>query len=185
MADEDRHEHTGISGFLGGVTEFLEKLERLAESGGEISRTGTIPLSGREEGPGGAEKRKEASKAPRGVFGFSVKMGLGGGPDFQVEPFGNVRRDRSTGESVVEEVREPLVDVFDEGDRLLIVAEMPGVEPEDIHVGIVGRLLTITAERADRKYRKSIEVPQGTQRDRLSVSCNNGIVEIGVARSST
>jgi HSP20 family protein len=109
-------------------------------------------------------------------------MGLGGGPDFRVEPFGNVRRDRSTGESVVDEVREPLVDVFDEDDRLLIVAEMPGVEPEDVHVDVVGRRLTLAAERADRKYRKSIEVPEGTRRERLSVSCNNGIVEIGVAK---
>lgn len=180
MADEDRREHKGISGFLGGVTDLLETLEKLAESGGELSRKGTIPLSRREEEP--EEERKEASKAPRGVFGFSVKMGLGGSPDFKVEPFGNLRRDRATGESVVEEVREPLVDVFDEGDRLLIVAEMPGVEPEDVQVEVGNRLLTIAAEHADRKYRKSIEVPEGIQRDRLSISCNNGIVEIGVAK---
>ena len=184
MAHEDKREHKGISGWLGGVTELLETLEKLAESGGELSRSGTIPPSaaGEGEGASGPEEREEASRAPRGVLGFSVKMGLGGGPDFMVEPFGYLRRDQATGASVVEDVREPLVDVFDEGDRLLVVAEMPGVEPEDVHVDLGERLLTVTAERADRKYRKSIEVPEGTRRGRLSVSCNNGIVEIGVAK---
>lgn len=181
MADEDKREHQGLSGWLGGVTALLESLEKLAESGAELHRTGTIPSSAAGEDRGGSGER-EASRAPRGVFGVSVKMGLGGGPDFRVEPFGNVGRDRTTGASVVEEAREPLIDVFDEGDRLLVVAEMPGVEGEDVHVDLDGRLLTVTAARADRKYRKSIEVPEGTRRDRVSVSCNNGIVEIGVAK---
>jgi HSP20 family protein len=181
MAHEDKGEHGGLSGWLGGFTALLESLEKLAEGGAELHRTGTIPSSATGENPAGPGEG-EASRAPRGVFGVSVKMGLGGGQDFRVEPFGNVRRDRSTGASVVEEVREPLIDVFDEGDRLLVVAEMPGVESEDVHVDLDGRLLTVTAERADRKYRKSIEVPEGTRRERLSVSCNNGIVEIGVAK---
>ena len=182
MADEGRRANRGLAGFLGGVTEVLERLEQLAESGGEISRTGTIPPSAGEEDGGEPRERTGAAKAPRGVYGFSVRMGLGGGPDFRVEPFGNLRRDRSTGESVVEEVREPLVDVFDEGDRLLIVAELPGVDPEDVRVDVGDGLLTLRAERAERKYRKSIEVPRGTERDRLSVSCNHGIVEIGVPK---
>ncbi|MBI5545862.1 MAG: Hsp20/alpha crystallin family protein [Deltaproteobacteria bacterium] len=172
MADEEKHEHKGVSGFLSGFTELLEKLEKLAETGGEISRTGSFP----------APQRTQGTKPTQGVYGFSVKMGGLGGKDFKVEPFGNVRRDRATGRSVVEEAREPLVDVFDEDERLLIVAEMPGIEPEDVHIDLSDHTLTLSAQRADRRYRKSIEVPEGTRREGLSVSCRNGIIEISAAK---
>jgi HSP20 family protein len=171
MADEEKREGKGLSGLLSGVNDLLEKLEKLAEAGGEISRSGTFP----------AGKDEQGGKGPRGVYGFSVKTGLGG-KDFKVEPFGNVRRDRATGRSVVEEVREPLVDVFDEGDRLLIVAEMPGIEPEDVRVDLSGRTLTLSAEHGEHQYRKPIEVPPGLRQDRLSVSCKNGIIEISAAK---
>ena len=117
----------------------------------------------------------------KGVYGFSVKLGAGG-KDFKVEPFGNVRRDRKSGTSVVDEVREPLVDIFDEDDRLLIVAEMPGVEPEDLKVDLSGETLTLSAERGHHKYSKAISVPEGTTRDQLSVKSRNGIIEVSCAK---
>jgi HSP20 family protein len=157
---------------LGGLTDFVKELEKLAETGSELTKSGSFQTPGGEEG----------RKAAKGVYGFSVKLGPGGPSDYKVEPFGNVRRDRETGESVVDEVREPLVDVFDVEDRLLIVAEMPGVEAEDVHVEVAGQTLTLTAERGDRKYRKSVQVPAGVERDGLSVSCRNGIIEISAAR---
>ena len=70
----------------------------------------------------------------KGVYGFSVKVGLGdkGDKEVKVEPFGNVRRDDKTGETVVQEIREPVVDVFEEKDHTLVVAEMPGVSTKDV-----------------------------------------------------
>ena len=37
---------------------------------------------------------------------------------------------------MVHELREPLVDVFEEEDHVLIVAEMPGIEGEDVQVEV-------------------------------------------------
>ena len=51
----------------------------------------------------------------------------------KVEPFGNVRKDERTGRATVREVMEPPVDVFEEADHVLVVAEMPGVGAEDVH----------------------------------------------------
>ncbi len=171
MSKEDKQERKPRPGFLGGLTDLLGELEKLAETGKELSKTGSFETPGREGGP----------KAAKGVYGFSVKVG-GGPQDFKVEPFGNVRRDKATGRSVVEEVREPLVDVFDEEDRLLVVAEMPGIEPEDLIVNLSDRTLTFSAERGERKYRKSIEVPEGIEREGLEVSCKNGIIEISAVK---
>jgi HSP20 family protein len=82
---------------------------------------------------------------------------------------------------VEDEVREPLVDVFDEegpARRPRDAGRRPGGRPRDLD----GRTLTLSAERADRKYRKAIEVPEGTMREQLSVACKNGIVEIACAK---
>lgn len=178
MADE-KGLPKGLTGFLGSMTDFVEKLEKLAQAGGEIAQRGSFP--GTEEEP--SEERGSGKRPPvKGVYGFSVKLGLGD-KDYKVEPFGNLRRDRTSGTSVVDDVREPLVDIFDEDDRLLIVAEMPGVEPEDLKVDLSGETLTLSAERGQHKYRKSIDVPSGMQRDQVSVTCRNGIIEVSCAKS--
>lgn len=158
----------GLSGILRGLGGLVEKLTELAEAGGELSRSSELRGSG-------------AGKELRGVYGFTVKVGLGG-EGVKIEPFGNVRRDEASGRSVVQEIREPVVDVFEEADHTLIVAEMPGVGIEDVHLEVVEDLLTITAERGDQKYRKEILLPQSFPREKMRVSCVNGIVEIRCVR---
>jgi hypothetical protein len=56
-----------------------------------------------------------------GVYGFSVRTGPGGS-EVKVEPFGNIKRDEKSGKTVVEEFREPVVDIFEEEDHILVVA---------------------------------------------------------------
>jgi len=152
----------GFDSILGGMTVLLEKLGELAEKGGEISKTGEI---------------RGKDKDLKGVFGFSVKVGLGG-EGLKVEPFGNIRRDETTGESVVQEIREPIVDVFEEKDYTLIVAEMPGISAECVQLDIQDDLLTIYAEKGDKKYRKELLLPKAYPKGKMVVSCNNGILEI-------
>src|SRR3989442_10575523 len=73
-----------------------------------------------EEGEGEA-KRGGAFTSPSGrvkaVYGLSVRTGLGGKPT--VESFGNIRK-TSKG-PVVEEERQPLVDVFDKQGHILLI----------------------------------------------------------------
>jgi HSP20 family protein len=170
MAKQDEDEKGavgGITGLLRGFTNLVNTLEELGETGKQLSKSGTVDL-----GPQGRE-----GKPAKGVFGFSVKVGLPGEQP-KIEPFGNIRRDVDSGESLVEETREPLVDVFDEDERLLVIAELPGIDAEDIHVDLAEHTLTLSAEHGERKYEKRIEVPEGLRRERLTVSCRNGIAEI-------
>jgi len=154
----------GFDGIFKGLGDLVEKLSDLAEKGEQLSRTGEFQLG--DEG-----------KGLKGVFGFSVKTGLGG-KEVKVEPFGNISKDKATGKPMVHELREPLVDVFEEEDHVLIVAEMPGIEAEDVEVEIQDDILTLSAKRGDKKYRKEILLPGSFQKDKLSVSCRHGIVEI-------
>ncbi|MBZ5512081.1 MAG: Hsp20/alpha crystallin family protein [Acidobacteriia bacterium] len=151
----------GLGGILRGLGDLVEKLADL-EQQGEISKTGTIRGSGEQV---------------RGIYGFTVKVGLGDqGP--RIEPFGNIRRDASSGRTEVQEVREPMVDIFDEEKYLLVLAELPGTSKEDVHIELEDDVLTIAAERGDKKYRKEVLLPRSVPKEKMQVSCNNGVLEI-------
>ena len=153
---------SGLGGILKGLGELVEKLGELSESGEELSRTGEIHGAGKEL---------------KGIYGFTIKSGLGGdGP--RIEPFGNIRKDRESGRSVVQEVREPVVDLFEEEDHVLIVAEMPGISVEDVQIAVEDDLLTITAAHGEKKYRKEVLLPASYAREKMQVTCNQGVVEI-------
>ena len=89
---------------------------------------------------------------------------LPGSEGFKVEPFGNIGRDKDTGQSVVSEIREPVVDVFEEADHVLVVAEMAGIGSGDVHVEVRDDVLIISAEKGDKKYRKEVLLPRSFTR---------------------
>jgi HSP20 family protein len=156
----------GIGGFLGGLGSLLEKLGDLADTGEELRKSGEI---------------KSPTGKVRGVYGFSIKVGLGD-EGIKVEPFGNVRRDSQTGRAVVHEICEPLVDIFDEQDHVLVLAEMPGVGEGDIHLGLKDDILTLAAEKGDKKYRKEVLLPASFSSDKMSYRCQNGVLEIKLTK---
>jgi len=157
----------GLGGILKGLTDLVEKLDDLSESGGELSKTGEI-----------LGKNQQV----KGIYGVTVKMGLGDQQP-RVEAFGNVHKDTRSGNTVVQEVREPVVDVFEEKDHVLVVAEMPGISAKDVHLEIEDDVLTLSATRGDKKYRKEVQLPESFSRDQAEVSCNNGVVEIKCRRA--
>ncbi|MDP2999725.1 MAG: archaeal heat shock protein Hsp20 [Bryobacterales bacterium] len=156
----------GLGGILKGLGDIFEKLNELGETGREMSKTGEIRGSGKDV---------------KGIYGFTVKVGLGEDKP-RIEPFGNIRKDAKSGRTVVHEMREPVVDVFEEQDHVLVVAEMPGVSADDVQLAVEDDLLTISAERGDKKYRKEVLLPAGFAREKMQVSCNNGVVEIKCAK---
>ena len=158
----------GLGGFLGGLGTFIEKLGELAEKGKELRESGEI--------------HDPAGKV-RGVYGFNIKFGLGE-EGVQVEPFGNVKKDDLTGEAVVTEVREPMVDLFDEKQHVVVVAEMPGVGEKDVMVELHDDILLITAESGDKKYRKEVLLPTGFTADKMKQSCHNGVLEVKLEKSA-
>jgi len=160
----------GLGGLLGGLGTLIERLGELAEKGAELKKSGEF----RSNDPEGKV---------RGVYGFSIKTGLGGDRDeIKVEPFGNVRRDERTGEVVVREVREPLVDVFEEDDHVRVVAEMPGIDAEHVRVALRDDILTIDAGEQDKKYHKEVLLSGTFSADAMSHTCRNGVLEIRLER---
>jgi HSP20 family protein len=127
----------------------------------------------REEG---IEKKGEIRGLPRGVrgvYGFSIRTLAG---KSVIESFGNIRE--TARGPVVEEVREPMVDVFDERDHILVIAELPGVSESEIKVEVAGDILNLTASDKDRKYAREILLPGKVKLESIKTSYNNGILEI-------
>ena len=157
----------GLGGLLTGLGNLIELVSEMAEEGKtELTRTGEI-------------RGKGDLKDVRGVYGFTVKVGLGGEPT--VETFGNIKKTKAG--PVVEEMREPLVDVFDEAEAIRIIAELPGVEPADIRVELRDDILTVTAEGKERKYTKEILLPAKGRADSLKTSYRNGILEVVIEKA--
>ncbi|MGD0089834.1 MAG: gas vesicle protein GvpH [Planctomycetota bacterium] len=158
-----------LGGLFGDLGNLVEKLGELADKGGELRREGTL------ESAGGA-------KGVKGVYGFTVKVGLGQDRDkVQVEPFGNIKKD-AQGQPTVADEREPIVDVFDETDHVLVVAELPGVEQAQVQAEVKDDVLLISAAGKDRRYRKEVLLPSKFPPAALSRSFRNGILEVRLAK---
>jgi len=72
--------------------------------------------------------------------------------------YGNIKKTakKTPKGPVVEEVREPIIDIFDESEEIGVVAEMPGIDEKDVQIEIKGDILNITAEGKTRKYQKEV-----------------------------
>jgi len=118
-------------------------------------------------------------KEGKGIFGFSVKPLKTGA--VKVEPFGNVKRTPKGPK--VDEVREPIVDVFEEDDHIQLLVEMPGVEEEDVAFEIQGDIVTISAS-GKRAFSKEILLSAQVSAEPLEASLKNGVFVLKLRRSS-
>lgn len=157
----------GFGGLFKGIGNFIDLLSQMVEEGEEeITRTGEFKVKGL------GEKGK-------GVYGFSVRMGIGGTP--HVEHFGNIRETEEG--PVVAEVREPLVDVFDEGDMVLVVAELPGAAEDEVEIEIKDDILSLETT-GERKYAKEILLPCPVNPATMKKAHKNGILELRLEKAS-
>ncbi|WP_287374000.1 Hsp20 family protein [Prosthecochloris sp.] len=155
-----------LGGLFDGLDKLVDAAAKLKEMGGEYSKEGEIDLS-------------HLKKGMKGVFGVTVKTGIGGeGP--VVESFGNIRKTKEGPK--VEEEREPLSDIFDEDDGVIVMLEMPGVAKEDIAVTLEGDILEVIAQSQSRKYRKELLLPSAVQAETIAWTYQNGVLEVTVKK---
>lgn len=149
----------GLGGFVEMLGALVEKAEQVQERQGEF-------------------KVKGLGEQARGVYGFSVRSGLGGVP--QVRRFGNLNPTAKG--PVVEEVREPLVDVFDEADEVVVTAEIPGVGENEISLSLEGNQLALSTTGRHR-YAKEIVLPGTIDPASLERSHRNGILQVKLRKA--
>ncbi|NQT11545.1 MAG: Hsp20/alpha crystallin family protein [Planctomycetes bacterium] len=157
-----------LGGVLGGLGGLIEKLGELAEAGEKLSQSGEF---------------EDAGGKLRGVYGINVKTGLGdqGQQELKVEPFGNVRP-QPAGKPPEEDAREPLVDIHEEKDHLLVLVELPGVDKENVTLELADDRLNLSAQRGKTSYRKEVTLPERFSEEDMRWECKNGILQIRFER---
>ena len=117
------------------------------------------------------------------VYGFSVRMGQDGKPQFR--EFGNVKpmTNAMGGEVEVQNAREPLVDVHEGDATISITAELPGVEKEDINVRAKEREILVRVNDGERRYFKRIDLPCAVKPETTSATYKNGVLDVELEKA--
>jgi HSP20 family protein len=77
----------------------------------------------------------------------------------------------------LQDTREPLIDIIDEPERIKVIAELPGVDKEDINLTATERSLIIDVNNPIRKYHKELEFPVDVDEVSATSSYKNGVLE--------
>ncbi len=161
---ESDFEFLGLGGLFKGIEKLVDLAGKLEEKG-EISKEGEIDLD-------------RIKKGMKGVYGFTINSVVGGSP--KVETFGNIKK-TPQGPKVDEE-REPITDMFNEKDEIVIIAEMPGIEESDIVIDLKEDILEISATGNNRSYRKELLLPIKTSSQNAHHKFKNGILEVRIKK---
>jgi HSP20 family protein len=101
-----------------------------------------------------------------------------------IPPRTNLKVSRTTlgkESSVPSPQRDVITDMFDEGDNLVIIAELPGVNEKDIEIEVKGDRLVLFARSQGRQYHKDIVLPC-TVKEKPSLTYKNGILKISLEK---
>lgn len=88
----------------------------------------------------------------------------------------------------------PSIDIFSEGNEIVVKAELPGIRREDINVKLSDHDLTIYGEkkseekierkdflRLERSYgsfSRTVRLPEGVETDKITASYKDGVLEV-------
>lgn len=164
-----------VGGIFRGLGKLIDLAERVEEAGGKIEKRGEI--------------KGLTPRHPRAVWGFTVStLSKDRKPGFKIEPFGNIHPVRKSSISngvketkkafEISEEREPIVDVFDEKDEILVIAELPGIDEKEIRLDLKEDILLLEASDKERKYKKEILLPAKVEMESKKMSFKNGILEV-------
>lgn len=100
--------------------------------------------------------------------------------------------------SVVTSQWVPLVDIKEEGDRFVLYADLPGVDPQDIEVQMDKGMLTIKGERQSEaiaeserfsrverrhgSFHRRFALPDSADPDGITASGHNGVLQIVIPK---
>ncbi len=92
----------------------------------------------------------------------------------------------------------PVVDVYDNDDNIVLKAEIPGIDKKDIVVDVKGRVLTLKGERSSDnevkednyyrrercfgKFERAFNLPVDVELDKIKANYKDGVLEIEIPK---
>ncbi|WP_338727173.1 Hsp20/alpha crystallin family protein [Haladaptatus sp. DJG-WS-42] len=75
------------------------------------------------------------------------------------------------------------VSVYEEDDVVRVIADLPGVEKDQIDLKCDGKTLTIAAESETREYDEHVSLPVRVDEHSATATYNNGVLEVTLQRA--
>jgi len=88
----------------------------------------------------------------------------------------------------------PPIDLAETNDKVIVKAEIPGIDPKEVDISIQGNTLTVKGEKKEEKeekgknfyrmerrygsFSRSIDLPSSVDTNKITAECKNGILEI-------
>ncbi len=88
----------------------------------------------------------------------------------------------------------PAIESCVEGDKFVVRTDLPGVEPKDVDIKVVGNMLTIKGSREEKRetkkpdffrreirygsFERSIELPEGIKAEDLKATYQDGVLQL-------
>ncbi|HZD42173.1 MAG TPA: Hsp20/alpha crystallin family protein [Terriglobales bacterium] len=107
--------------------------------------------------------------------------------------------ERWLGKEPMMEIAVPAIDLYEEKDDVVIKAELPGMEKDDIQVNLADHSLTIKGEkkkeeevkeknyyRSERAYGsfiRTVDLPTDIHADKVKASFKNGVLEVRLPKT--
>lgn len=92
----------------------------------------------------------------------------------------------------------PIVDIYENDDQIIVKADLPGVEKKDIHVDVKNDVLTIRGERSSEseskkqnyyrrertlgKFERSLTLPSEVDTEKINASYKDGVLKIEIPK---
>jgi len=96
----------------------------------------------------------------------------------------NVHFEQRERSSAVESGPEVHMDIHESDDSVRVVADIPGVNKEDIELKCDGRTLHLNAAGDGREYREQVSLPTPVDEHSAQATYNNGVLEVVFDRDS-
>lgn len=92
----------------------------------------------------------------------------------------------------------PAMDLAETEDQLVLTADLPGVDEEDVSIEVKDHVLTIAGERSDvreqkdrgyhrversaGRFSRSLSLPEGIDADKIAASFDRGVLEVAIPK---
>jgi HSP20 family protein len=86
--------------------------------------------------------------------------------------------DRFFGGNGVTQVLNPAFDVREDGDKILVEADLPGVAQEALDLQVVDNVLTVKGQRKDRAFERSFKLPATVDVEKITAALKDGVLTI-------
>ncbi|MGV8074112.1 MAG: Hsp20/alpha crystallin family protein [Syntrophobacteraceae bacterium] len=92
----------------------------------------------------------------------------------------------------------PALNVLEDGDKILIEAELPGIKPEDLDISVMGNTVTLMGERKpdgaesagyhrkerqSGKFHKALTLPYEIDPEKVEAHCQDGVLSLTLPKA--